>query len=324
MEKQGRTPFLATTPGVVLGCLVCCALWGSAFPCIKIGYELFNVASGDTASQLLFAGVRFTLSGIMVIVGTSLARREPMLPSRADIGPILTLAMFQTVGQYIFFYMGLSRASGTTSSILESSANFMAILLAALAFHTEHLTSRKIIGCLIGFAGVVLINLGGAGTAQGISFSLDGEGFVLISCVSAALSTCLIGIFSHDHDGVLLSGWQFLVGGAVLTAAGLLMGGHLAPQAIAPAVALIAYMAFISAMAYSMWARLLAVNPVSRVSVFGFMNPIFGFALSAIILGEGRSTNLFVAIAALLLVCAGIIVVNRPGTAMEEAGSPIS
>ena len=177
MEKQERTPFLATTPGVVLGCLICCALWGSAFPCIKIGYALFGVDAADTASQLLLAGVRFTAAGIMVIIGTSLARRTPLLPSRTDIGPILTLAAFQTVGQYIFFYMGLSRAFGTTSSIIESSANFMAILFTASIFRTERLTSRKILGCLIGFAGVVLINLGGAGTARGISFTLDGEGF---------------------------------------------------------------------------------------------------------------------------------------------------
>ena len=322
MEKQERTPFLATTPGVVLGCLICCALWGSAFPCIKIGYALFGVDAADTASQLLLAGVRFTAAGIMVIIGTSLARRTPLLPSRTDIGPILILAAFQTVGQYIFFYMGLSRASGTTSSIIESSANFMAILFAASIFRTERLTSRKIVGCLIGFAGVVLINLGGAGTARGISFTLDGEGFVLVSCVSAALSTCLIGIFSHNHDGVLLSGWQFLVGGIVLTIGGSLLGGHLAPQSPAHAFTLLAYMAFISAMAYSMWARLLAVNPVSRVSVFGFMNPVFGVILSALLLGEGRNANPLVLLTALALVCAGIIVVNRPGAVQEKAGSP--
>ena len=90
------------------------------------------------------------------------------------------------------------------------------------------------------------------------------------------------------------------------------MGGHLNPPVAAPAIALLLYMAFISAMAYSMWARLLAVNAVSRVSVFGFMNPVFGVVLSAILLGEGRNANPLIAIAALTLVCAGIIVVNRP------------
>jgi len=58
-----KRPFLTTTTGVLLGCLACCALWGSAFPCIKIGYALFSVDATDTASQMLFAGVRFMLAG---------------------------------------------------------------------------------------------------------------------------------------------------------------------------------------------------------------------------------------------------------------------
>ncbi len=40
---ESRKPYLATLPGLILGCLVCCALWGSAFPCIKIGYALFGI-----------------------------------------------------------------------------------------------------------------------------------------------------------------------------------------------------------------------------------------------------------------------------------------
>ena len=41
---------------VWFGALICCALWGSAFPCIKIGYKMMNIASFDTASQILYAG----------------------------------------------------------------------------------------------------------------------------------------------------------------------------------------------------------------------------------------------------------------------------
>lgn len=152
-----------------------------------------------------------------------------------------------------------------------ASANFLAILFAALAFRTEKLNTAKVLGCVLGFAGVALVNLSGADGTFG--FTLDGEGFILASTVAGALSTCLIGIFSREHDGVLLAGWQFLVGGLALTAIGFLMGGALSPTAIAPAITLIIYMALISAVAYSLWSRLLAVNPVSRVSVFGFMNP---------------------------------------------------
>jgi drug/metabolite transporter (DMT)-like permease len=158
----------------------------------------------------------------------------------------------------------------------------------------------------VGFAGVALVNLSGADGTFG--FRLDGEGFILASTVAGALSTCLIGIFSRKHDGVLLAGWQFLVGGLVLTTIGFLMGGALSPTAIIPAIALIIYMALIS----SLWSRLLAVNPVSRVSVFGFMNPVFGVLLSALLLGEGAGTSPVTVLVALLLVCGGIIIVNRP------------
>lgn len=197
-----------------------------------------------------------------------------------------------------------------SSSIIEASANFLAILFAALSFRTEKLDTAKVLGCMLGFTGVALVNLSDADGTFG--FTLDGEGFILASTVAGALSTCLIGIFSREHDGVLLAGWQFLVGGLVLTAIGFLMGGALSPTAIVPAIALTIYMALISAVAYSLWSRLLAVNPVSRVSVFGFMNPVFGVLLSALLLGEGAGTSPVTVIAALLLVCGGIIIVNKP------------
>lgn len=310
-----RKPFFATTIGLVLGCMVCCALWGSAFPCIKIGYALFGVNAADSASQLFFAGLRFTLAGVLVIVGMSLARRRALVPARPDLKPICVLSLFQTIGQYLFFYLGLSKASAMSSSIIEASANFLAILLAALLFRTERLDTRKIAGCVVGFAGVALVNLKGSSGTFG--FALDGEGLILASTVAGAMSTCLIGIFSRDHDGVLLAGWQFLVGGIVLTGAGLVAGGRLVPLDPLPASALLAYMALISAVAYSLWSRLLAVNPVSRVSIFGFMNPVFGVMFSAILLGEGAETDPLVVIAALALVCTGIVIVNRPKTSIS-------
>ena len=104
MEAASR--HLATLPGLILGCLVCCALWGSAFPCIKIGYALFGIPAHDSASQLLFAGLRFTLAGALVIVGMSAAQRRPLIPQARDIKPIFVLSLFQTIGQYFFFLSG--------------------------------------------------------------------------------------------------------------------------------------------------------------------------------------------------------------------------
>ena len=83
-----------------------------------------------------------------------------------------------------------------------------------------------------------------------------------------------------------------------------------------PALALLAYLGFISAAAYSLWSLALAANPVSRVAVFGFMNPVFGVLLSAVLLGETNVVSPVVAVAALVLVSLGIVIVNvREGKA---------
>ena len=72
------------------------------------------------------------------------------------------------------------------------------------------------------------------------------------------------------------------------------------------------YLGFISAGAYSLWSLALAANPVSRVAVFGFMNPVFGVLLSAVLLGETNVVSPATAVAALALVSLGIVIVNRP------------
>lgn len=312
-RERTDKPFLGTLPGLILGCLVSCGLWGSAYPCVKIGYELFGITGSDVASRLVFAGTRFTIAGIMVVVGVSIAQRRALLPAKRDLGAIGILALFQTVLQYFFFYGGLSHAAGVTSSIIGAAAYFFAILFASLIFKTENLTRKAVIGCTIGFAGVVLVNLGGSGDAA-FSFALNGEGFILLSSVAGAISTCFIAVLGRTHDSVLLSGWQFVTGGVVLLGCGLAMGGSLCPVSPGPAFTLILYMGFISAMAYTLWSRLLAANPVSRVSIFGFMTPVFGAAMSAVLLGETDAVNPLFALIALALVSAGIVIVNRPNS----------
>ena len=71
------------------------------------------------------------------------------------------------------------------------------------------------------------------------------------------------------------------------------------------------YLALVSAVAYSLWGMLLKYNPISRVAVFGFMNPVFGVILSAWLLREGAQSLGPVSLVSLVLVCAGIYIVNK-------------
>ena len=301
--------------GVVFGCaLICCFLWGSAAPSIKIGYRLFEIGAADSMAQIVFAGMRFMLAGVMVILaGSFLNRREKggglLRPGKAAFPMILKLAMVQTVAQYVFYYVGLAHTTGVKAAVIGGSNVFFAIFIAVVVFHMERLTLRKLLGCAVGFAGVAVVNV--AGNSVDMSISFLGEGFIMLSSLSYALSSGLIKKYSGKEDPVVLSGYQFLCGGIILTAAGLACGGRVSLTGIpAGGWVLLLYMGLISAAAYTLWGILLKYNPVGRVAVFGFMNPVFSFFLSALLLGEGSQAFGWPALLALLLVCAGILVVN--------------
>ena len=300
--------FLERTFVVCLLAMLCCFLWGSAFPCIKIGYQMFQISSDQTMSQILFAGVRFTLAGILVILFGSILSRKILLPKRSSCKSILIICLFQTVIQYLFFYIGMAHTSGVKASIVEASNVFLAILVANLIFHQEKLTFSKILGCVIGFAGVILINLTGSGLEGGMT--MTGEGFILLSAAAYAVSSVLIKRFSVYENPVVISGYQFMIGGLIMIVVGLVGGGSLHPTSPASALMML-YMALISAVAYTIWGILLKYNPVSRVAVFGFMNPVFGVVLSALLLKEYSQIPLFQCVASLVLVCLGIYIVNR-------------
>jgi len=304
---KDKEHFMQKTIVVWLGALLCCALWGSAFPCIKIGYRLFDIASGDVAAQILFAGCRFTLAGVLALAIGSALNREWLVPKRRSYGRIAKLALLQTVAQYIFFYVGLANTTGVKASIIEGVNVFIAILVASLLFHQEKLSAAKILGCVIGFAGVVLVNSSGGGLDLGFHFT--GEGFIFLSTIAYAFSSVFLKRYSKEDNPVLLSGWQFVFGGLVMIVCGLLAGGRLSEWSVA-GVLMLLYMAVISAVAYSLWGILLKYNPVSKVAVFGFMNPVFGVILSAILLHEGDSIGVM-CLVSLALVCAGIYIVNR-------------
>lgn len=302
-----KEQFMQKTIIVWLGAFVCCLLWGSAFPCIKMGYQMMQIPQADVASQILYAGYRFTLAGIITIVLGSIGSRRVLVPEKGSLGRIIKLCMLQTVAQYLLFYIGLAHTSGVKASIIEALNVFVAILVASLIFHQEKLTARKMIGCLVGFVGVAIVNLNGSGIDM--HMSLMGEGFIFLSTVAYAFSSVLLKRYSKENNPVALSGYQFLAGGMIMSICGLLAGGKV--TGFTPAsVALLIYMACISAIAYTLWGLLLKYNPISKVAVFGFMNPVFGVILSAWLLSEKEQATGIKCIVALVLVCIGIYVVN--------------
>lgn len=307
VNSSAKTDFLQKNWVVCALALICTFLWGSASPSIKLGYEFFNIPSGETWTQVLFAGTRFIIAGIMTVAIGSILNKKVLVPTKGSAKHIAMLALFQTVLQYIFFYMGLAHNSGVKASIINGSNTLLVILVACLIFRQEKMSIRKMAGCVIGFAGVIVVCLNGQ--KIDMNLSLMGEGSLFLGALAYAVSSCLMKIYSKKDNPVMLSGYQFFFGGIVMVILGLVMGGRLSTVSV-KAVLMLLYLACISAVAYSIWGILLKHNPVSKVAIFGFTNPVFGVLLSAWWLGEGAKELGFKAAAALVLVCIGISIVN--------------
>ena len=189
---------------VCVGAIICCVLWGSAFPCVKLGYRFFQIDSqNDWASVILFAGMRFTLAGVLVIIFGCITQKKFIAPKPKNIWRVMLLALFQTAMQYTFFYIGLAHTTGVKSAVLNGLGVFFTILIACFIFRTEKFNLIKLLGCVLGFGGIVVLNLGGDFT---FSFEFLGEGFIIFSGLSAAVAAGLVKVFSKHEDTTVLCG----------------------------------------------------------------------------------------------------------------------
>lgn len=308
MVRFEAEKFFSKNYVVVIGALICCMLWGSAFPCVKVGYGLFGVDTSSYSSLILFAGIRFTLAGVLVLALGSALQRKFLLPKRKNIWRVAVVALFQTAMQYTFFYIGLANLTGVKSSVLNGLGVFFTIIAACFIFRTERFTLIKLVGCILGFGGVLVMNLDGLN----FEFSLTGEGFIIFSGLSAAMAAGFVKVFSKHENTTTLCGWQFFCGGLALVIIGAATGGSIRPTSGA-SFAMLFYLAFLSACAFTLQGYLLKYNPVSKVAVFKSTNPLFGALFSAIILGETEQLLHYTTLIALALVCGGILIINLLG-----------
>ena len=299
-----RRLFQAKSASVPLA-IFCTLLWGTAFPFIKLGYAAFDVAENDAGAMLLFAGCRFFLAGLMVLPVLAFGRNR-LLPKKGDFLPIAVLGLVMTAAQYFFTYIGLGYTSGANTSIITACASFFTVIGAAVFFRGDRLTVLKILGSAVGFGGVLVMNRGAAVTTA----TLFGDGLILLSTVCSAAGNLLSKKIAAGRNPLLVTAWQLMLGGALLIIAGLCFGGGLDFSKLT-GVWILIWLAFVSAAAFSIWTALLKYHSASRISVFSLLIPVFGTALSGLLLGE--SVFRIETLLALLLIAAGIVMVNLSG-----------
>ncbi len=283
----------------------CCLLWGSAYPAIKNGYEIFAIATDDLPGKIVFAGYRFIIAGLLLLAFAAMQGKPVGRLSRTQFSQLAVLGVTQTALQYIFFYIGLAYTTGVKGSIMNATGTFFSVLLAHFIYHNDRLSMNKIVGCVLGFAGVMVVNFNSQ--LMDFSFSWMGDGFVVLAAFILSAASLYGKRISQTVDPTIMTGWQLATGGVVLTLGGYLSGGTLAFHGW-ESVAILGYLALLSSVAFALWSLLLKYNRVGMIAPFNFLIPVSGAVLSAIFLQESILEWRYAL--ALVLVCFGIWRVN--------------
>lgn len=306
MDTPLSVPIFARKNVAYACATLCCLLWGSSYPAIKSGYELFSIATDDIPSKVVFAGYRFLFAGLILLL-FALAQRKPIARlTTKQFGQLTLLGLTQTSIQYTFFYIGLAYTTGVNGSIMNATGTFFSVLLAHFIYDNDKLSYNKTLGCILGFAGVMLVNFH-SGLSE-FRFVWNGDGFVVLAAFILSAATLYGKRISQTVDPTVMTGWQLAIGGAVLVAGGYATGGTLEVHSL-KAVAVLGYLTLLSSVAFALWSVLLKVNRVSMIAPFNFVVPVAGTVLSAIFLGENILDIKYAV--ALVLVCSGIWWVNK-------------
>ena len=288
---------------VALFAFTAAVAWGWAYPLIKLGFDEFGITKEMTASKMLFAGVRFTLSGIIVLAialskGLSLKVYKP-----SGWAYLVAYALLNTTIHYAFFYIGLSHSEGARAAILNSLGVFTLVLLACAFFKSDKLTPTKIRGCVMGFAGILVLNIGG-GTGSGFTFM--GDGMIILNAVCSAFAGLMTRGLGRRANVFVATGYSLAIGGVLLMLPGLLLGGIL-PLITVTGVGILLLLICISTLGFTLYNKLLSCNPVGKVAIFNSLIPVVGAVTSCLCLHEPFYWKY--AIAALLAMT-GIYIIN--------------
>lgn len=262
--------------------------WGWAFPLVKLGFAEYGITQDMTASKMLFAGLRFGLAGIIILLIAATTGRSFSYKNTAPKGSfsnalfLLLFALMNTTLHYACFYIGLSYSQGARAAILNSMSVFTLVILACIFFKSDEMTYRKMLGCVVGFAGILTLNMG---NQESGAFTLLGDGLIILNALCGAFAGLLTRGVNKRIDVFVGTGYSLAVGGALLIIPSLLMGATL-PQITLWGVCILALLVGISTIGFALYNKLLTCNPIGKVAIWNSLIPVVGALTSCICLHE--------------------------------------
>lgn len=304
MKKTLPTNIFQQPIWVMLFAIIAATAWGWAYPLIKLGFNEFAITQEMISSKMFFAGIRFTISGLIILTIARTSHRSFNTKNHLGWLYIITFALINTTFHYTFFYIGLSHSEGARAAILNSSGTFILVLLACTLFKSDRLTFQKIIGCTIGFSGIIALNIGNGTNSN---FTFMGDGMIILNALCSAFAGLMTRGLSQRIDIFVGTGYSLAIGGIMLIIPGILFGGTL-PVITFNGIIILTLLICISALGFTLYNKLLSCNPVGKVAIFNSLIPIVGALTSCLCLNEPFYWKYLLAA---ILATTGIYVINK-------------
>lgn len=287
--------------------MIPCTLWASVFPVVKILFQELDITS-NTSSKMALAGMRFFTAGLLILLTSVVMNRKLPIPKTKDIGNIALVGVFQTAGLYGFYYFSLAFVTGVKASVISQGGIFYMIILAYL-FLGEKIKKQHVLGILFGVVGIIVLNLNAlSDTSTLFSFTLKGEGLLLLSGVFGSIGQIIAKKRCSRIQPLILNGWQMTFGGGLLLTLGIFLNGGLVKLNTGLSIFLMLYSIMVAAVAFTLWYFLLQKVSVNDIVPIRLTIPVLGSIFSAIFLvGESFTINI---ILGLILVVIGMYVIN--------------
>lgn len=269
-------------------------MWSSAFATARI-----IVADIPPFTTL---ALRFAISGALA-VGLALALGQSWRLTRAQGVAVLVFGLCQNALYLGLNFVALQWIPASVAAIIASS---MPLIVAALgwAFRGEKVAPLGVVGLCAGFAGVILIM--GSRVQGGVD--LAGMGLCVLGACALAVATLVMRGASSGGNLLMVVGLQMLVGSAILTPVAIFNETLPATVGLPAVLAFVYQICVPGLMATVLWFSLVARIGALRATTFHFLNPFFGVAIAATLLGERVSILDVVGVAVVMV---GIYLVQR-------------
>ena len=272
-----------------------CMLFGANAVAIKISLEGLGVFTT--------AGIRFGIASVAIFLWARITGRSFEI-KKEQFFQLVVIAIVFTV-QLSLFYLGLSKSNASRGTLLVNFQPFFTLFLAHFFIPGDRITKRKIMGILLGFAGVAFVFLEKKGVASDFEV---GDVMILAaaflwSC-NAVYTKRIISAFKPFQ--IALFPMIFSVPFFFLE--GVLWDHHMIAFINSKIIGAMVYQSLVTAsFGFVVWNSLLQRYGAVALHSFIFIMPITGVLLGGLILGEPITINILIA---MLLIVAGILMTH--------------